>query len=55
MDEFSRECLSIEVDRKLDGDRVLDRLTKLFVERGVPGHIRSDNGPEFTPDVFAVG
>jgi len=48
MDEHSRECLSIDVDRKLDGDRVLDRLTKLFTGRGVPDYIRSDNGPEFT-------
>ena len=48
MDEHSRECLSIDVDRKLNGDRVLDRLTQLFVTRGIPAYIRSDNGPEFT-------
>ncbi len=48
MDEFTRECLSIDVSRRLDSEDVLCRLATLFVERGVPGHIRSDNGPEFT-------
>jgi putative transposase len=48
IDEFTRECLSIDVGRKLTSDDVLERLTDLFVRRGVPGHIRSDNGGEFT-------
>ena len=48
VDEFTRECLSIDVARKLNSEDVLDRLTELFVRRGVPDHIRSDNGPEFT-------
>ena len=48
MDEFTRECLAIEVARKLNSKNVLDVLYSLFCERGVPGHIRSDNGPEFT-------
>ncbi len=48
MDEYTRECLSIDVSRRLDSEDVLCRLTTLFVERGVPEHIRSDNGPEFT-------
>lgn len=48
MDEHSRECLSIDVDRKLNSDRVLDRLTQLLVDRAIPDYIRSDNGPEFT-------
>ena len=48
VDEFTRECLSIDVSRKLKSDDVLDRLTELFVGRGLPEHIRSDNGPEFT-------
>jgi len=48
VDEFTRECLSIDVARKLGSEDVLDRLTELFVRRGVPDHIRSDNGPEFT-------
>jgi transposase InsO family protein len=48
MDEYTRECLSIDVDRRLVSDDVLYRLGRLFVERGVPDHIRSDNGSEFT-------
>ncbi len=48
VDEFTRECLSIDVGRKLKSEDVLDRLTDLFVRRGLPEHIRSDNGPEFT-------
>ena len=47
MDEYTRECLAIDVGRKLNSDDVLARLTELFVWRGVPEHIRSDNGPEF--------
>ena len=48
IDEFSRECLTIEVERKLNSDDVLHVLTQLFSIRGVPDHIRSDNGSEFT-------
>ena len=48
IDEFTRECLAIDVARKLSRDDVLERLSDLFVRRGVPEHIRSDNGPEFT-------
>lgn len=47
IDEFTRECLAIRIDRKLNSTTVIDVLTNLFVLRGVPGHIRSDNGPEF--------
>lgn len=47
IDEFSRECLSIEVDRKLNSTNVIEVLSRLFVERGIPQYIRSDNGPEF--------
>jgi transposase InsO family protein len=46
-DEYTRECLALEVDRSLPSDRVLEVLTHLFLTRGVPEHIRSDNGPEF--------
>ena len=42
------ECLAIEVERKLKSDDVLHVLTELFSVRGVPDHIRSDNGSEFT-------
>jgi transposase InsO family protein len=48
IDEFTRECLSIDVARKLTSEDVLERLSDLFVRRGVPDYIRSDNGPEFT-------
>ena len=46
-DEYTRECLALEVDRSITAERVLDILTNLFLTRGVPQHIRSDNGPEF--------
>ena len=48
IDEWSRECLAIKVAPKLRSDDVLATLTELMVHRGVPGYIRSDNGPEFT-------
>ena len=48
MDEYTRECLSIDVGRRMRSEDVLERLADLFVQRGIPGHIRSDNGPEFT-------
>jgi len=47
LDEFTRECLAIRVSRKLNSTDVIDVLTDLFLLRGIPGHIRSDNGPEF--------
>ena len=47
IDEFSRECLAIRVDRRLRSTDVIDVLSDLFILRGVPDHIRSDNGPEF--------
>ncbi len=48
IDEFTRECLAIEVARTLRHDDVLACLTALFTGHGPPGHIRSDNGAEFT-------
>ena len=47
VDEFAHECLAIRVDRRLNSTDVIDVLTDLFILRGVPRHIRSDNGPEF--------
>jgi transposase InsO family protein len=47
IDEFTRECLCIRIDRKLKSHDVIDVLSDLFILRGVPGYIRSDNGPEF--------
>jgi putative transposase len=46
-DEFTRECLAIRINRKLKSSDVIDVLSDLFILRGVPEHIRSDNGPEF--------
>ena len=48
IDEWTRECLAIDVARHLRSDDVLYRLAALFVDRGPPNHIRSDNGSEFT-------
>jgi transposase InsO family protein len=47
VDEFTRECLAIRVGRRLKAADVIDVLADLFILRGTPGHIRSDNGPEF--------
>ena len=47
LDEFTHESLAIRVARKLKAIDVIDVLSDLFILRGVPGHIRSDNGPEF--------
>ncbi|MCD1266334.1 IS3 family transposase [Shinella sumterensis] len=47
IDEFTRECIAIRVERKLKAIDVIDVLSDLFILRGVPTHIRSDNGPEF--------
>jgi transposase InsO family protein len=60
IDEFTHECLAIRVARKLKATDVIDVLSDLFILRGVPGHVRSDNGPEFVAEavqawVTAVG
>ncbi len=47
IDEFTRECLAIKVARKLNSKDVIETLTELFIQRGVPKHVRSDNGSEF--------
>ena len=47
IDEFTRECLAIKVERKLNSRIVLEILSELFLTHGPPAHIRSDNGPEF--------
>ncbi len=51
-DEYTRECLAIDVMRKFTSDDVLERLSDLFFRHGVPEHIRSDNGSEFTAKVL---
>ena len=48
IDEFTRESLSGKVNRKISSQDVIDELFNLFIFRGIPAHIRSDNGPEFT-------
>ena len=47
VDEYTRECLALKVDRSITSEDVIDTLAELFAMRGVPEHIRSDNGPEF--------
>ena len=48
IDEYTRECLAIDVARNIRAENVIDCLAELFIRKGVPKHIRSDNGPEFT-------
>ena len=47
VDEYSRECLALEMERSITSEEVIDTLRRLFIERGAPEYIRSDNGPEF--------
>ena len=47
IDEFTHECLAIRIERKLKSIDVIDVLSDLFILRGAPEHVRSDNGPEF--------
>jgi putative transposase len=47
VDEYTRECLAIEVERSITAEDVIATLARLFEERGEPRYIRSDNGPEF--------
>ena len=48
IDEYTRECLAIRTDRHIRSSDVIETLAGLMARRGVPDHIRSDNGPEFT-------
>ncbi len=48
IDEYTRECLSLYVARRIRHQDVLDNLYDLFISRGIPEYIRSDNAPEFT-------
>jgi transposase InsO family protein len=47
IDEFTRECSVLKANRGITSTDVIDSLAELFAMRGVPKHIRSDNGPEF--------
>jgi putative transposase len=51
IDEYTRECLAIYVARRITSDDVLGVLAQLFVGKGVPCYLRSDNGTEFTAKV----
>jgi putative transposase len=60
IDEFTHEAIAIRVKRKLNSTDVIDVLSDLFLTRGIPGHIRSDHGPEFVAEavrnwIAAVG
>ena len=50
IDEYTRECLAIHVERKIESPEVLYKLSELFITHGIPNYIRSDNGSEFTAD-----
>ena len=47
VDEYTRECLRIDVERSITAEYVVETLASLFRRRGEPTFIRSDNGPEF--------
>ncbi len=55
IDEYTRECLAIDVGRSLTRESVIERLTDLFIQRGIPENIRSDNGSEFTAKAIRRG
>jgi putative transposase len=52
LDEYARECLSITVSRRITSQEVISQLVELFLERGIPEHIRLDNELEFTARVI---
>ena len=52
IDEYTRKCLAIRVDRKIKANDVIDTLSDLFITRGIPQYIRSDNGPEFVAELL---
>ena len=52
IDEYTRECLAIRVERRINSFGVIEALSDVFLHRGIPEHIRSDNGPEMTAKVL---
>ena len=48
IDEYTRECLAIHVGRQIKADHVMEQWTDVFVQRGTPEYLRSDNGSEFS-------
>ncbi len=51
IDEYTRECLAIRVARRINSFGVIEALSNVMLHRGIPDHIRSDNGPEMTAKV----
>jgi transposase InsO family protein len=51
IDEFTRECLAIRVARRINSLGVLETMAEVMLTRGVPEHIRSDNGAEMTAKI----
>ncbi len=54
IDEYTRECLAILVDRRISSQDVIYRIFNLFVFRGIPEHTRLDNSPEFTGKAIRI-
>ncbi len=52
VEEYTRECLSLEGERSIKAEDVISTLHRLFIERGEPDYIRSDNGPEFIAEAL---
>ena len=52
LDEYTRECLVIDVSRSITSARLIRELTRLFLEHGPPANLRSDNGPEFIAEAL---
>ena len=50
VDEYSRECLALQIERSITAEDVVETLARLFTERGEPAYIRSDNGSEFVAE-----
>ena len=55
VDEFTHECLAIRIARRLKAVDFIELLSDLFILRGVPAHIRSDNGPELIASAVRGG
>ena len=53
IDEFTRECLAIVVNRSIDADGVVACLDELVAKRGAPAYVRFDNGPEFIANAIS--
>jgi transposase InsO family protein len=52
IDEYTRECLVIRVERHIEALDIIETLAHLFITKGIPEYIRSDNGPEFIAEIL---